>query len=145
MCFVSNSSSSSFVVIGRKGLTKPDFCDPLIVDKNLGETEFGWGPATILDCGSRIIFAYIQTAYGENKERLNILEKAIKEYCNISNVVWKITMECGGDDGKDWGYIDHQSSYIEGKNLEIFESEDVLKQFLFTKDSAIILDNDNRY
>jgi hypothetical protein len=141
-CLVSNSSSSSFVVIGRRPLVKPDLPDPLIVDAELGEAEFGWGPKTIYDLGSRIIFAYIQTAYGENKERLDMLEKVIKEYCSISCMVWKITEEYNDSD-KDWGYIDHQSSYVDGKNLEIFKSEDILRQFLFAEDSVIVLDNDN--
>ena len=40
--FVSNSSSSSFVVIDAKnGYKTPKFSDPLIVDSNFGETEFG--------------------------------------------------------------------------------------------------------
>ncbi len=56
--FVSNSSSSSFIVIGGK-LEIPDFGDELVIGEN-ATTEFGWGPETIQDARSRIAFAYLQ-------------------------------------------------------------------------------------
>lgn len=144
--FITNSSSSSFVVIdSRHGYFLPVFDSSILVaDAGLGETEFGWGPEIIRDFGSRINFAYIQTDYGENEEWLAMLEDVIMENTNIKTIVWNITPEYDSEDGKSWGYIDHQSSAHEGENIEIFESKDMLKDFIFGRKSCIVLDNDNR-
>ena len=148
--FISNSSSTSFVVVGSDGdyVLKEDFVREfvkdgiLVVDSTTGETGFGWGPDEIYNIGSRIIFAFIQTDYGRNSERIQLLEKVIKEYAGISEIIWNIG-DYNNDEQKDYAYIDHQSSYSEGQNLEIFESEDILKNFIFSRKSYIVLDNDN--
>lgn len=132
--FVSNSSSSSFIVIGDGEIITPETRDKTLkVPEDLGgETEFGWGPATHTDIGSRINFSYLQTEYdGKNQE---MLENVIKEHLNVDTIEWSVD-----------GYIDHQSSAHEGENLEMFESEDILKKFLFASDSLIEEDNDNQY
>lgn len=143
--FITNSSSTSFVVIDSKhGHFFPNFeSSVLVVDSTLGETEFGWGPEIIRDLGSKINFAYIQTNYGKNEEWLNMLADVITENTNIKTIVWNITDEYDSKDGKSWGYIDHQSSAHEGENTEIFDSKDVLKDFIFGRKSCIVLDNDN--
>lgn len=142
--FITNSSSSSFVIISTKdGYSFPDYGQELIVDSNLGETQFGWGPENIYDVGSRINFAYLQTIYVNHPKWLTILESVIKENTKVKKIIWNITEEYSSDDGKDWGYIDHQSCSSEGANIEIFESKDTLKDFLFGKGSYIQLDNDN--
>jgi len=136
--FITNSSSSSFVIIGRKKLQDIAFQESILVaGSELGKIEFGWGPETIRDWGSRVNFAYLQTLYlGENgKQKLEMLEKILRECLKVKEITWKLTM--------DEGYIDHQSSAIEGENLEIFESEELLRQFLFAEDSKIVLNNDN--
>ncbi len=143
--FVSNSSSSSFVIIDARngfiGLPEELQQETLIVDGNLGESEFGWGEDTIYDWGSRVIFAFLQTIEGDNANWLSMLEKVIKDNSKVKNIIWKITGNY--DDGNNWGYIDHQSSACEGRNTEIFATENALKMFIFGKDSKIILDNDN--
>jgi hypothetical protein len=139
MGFVSNSSSSSFVVIDAK----KGHCElpgPLLFGEE-GTTEFGWGPETVSDMYSRINFAYLQAV--NNSEHLEMLEKVIHEHSGLDEeIVWNITEEYEFK-GKVWGYVDHQSAVCEGENLEIFENEQVLKDFLFGKDSHIVLDNDN--
>jgi hypothetical protein len=47
------------------------------------------------------------------------------------------------DNTDNTGYIDHQSSAEEGANIEMFENEDSLEKFLFSKRSKIIGGNDN--
>ncbi len=140
--FVSNSSSTSFVIIdassGHKKLKGP------LVFGDKGVREFGWGPQTLIGMHSRINFAYIQTY--ESPERLKMLEDVIHEHSGLTEpIVWHIALDYEhSNNGERWGYIDHQSAACEGKNLEMFESKKVLKDFLFGVHSQIILDNDNR-
>jgi hypothetical protein len=135
--FVSNSSSSSFVVIGKKGDDSHKVIniieDGALTLGELGHDEFGWGPETIKDVFSRINFAKIQSDY--NKSWFEMLEKVIKEKTGCKTITWQMD---------NFAYIDHQSHASEGENIEIFENEKVLKQFLFCFDSLIELDNDNR-
>ncbi len=148
--FISNSSSSSYIIIGNQEeyITPQEFITEftkegvLIVDSTIGETEFGWGPNQIYGMGSRIIFSYIQTDYGCNIERLTLLEKVIREYTNISKIIWNIDSN-GDDEEKDWAYIDQQSSYIEDRNLEMFDSKEKMKNFLFNKNSYIVIERFN--
>jgi len=157
--FVSNSSSSSFLVVdASKGYTKLNCNDTLIVDSSLGYTEFGWGPETITDIGSRIIFAYLQTQYGHEdteplleqallvtkgyvNEWLFMLEEVIKE-TGIKNIEWNVSSN-DDEEGKDWAYIDHASCASEKSNIEIFQNKQILRDFIFGKDSKIELRNDN--
>jgi hypothetical protein len=147
--FVSNSSSSSFLVTNAKNgyieaFELSSFIDSnrcFTIDHKLGEIEFGWGPEKIYGWGSRIIFAYLQTIYKKDPLWLIMLEKVIKEYLKVEAIEWKITTV--DYDSPNYGYIDHQSTSAEGKNTEIFDNEEILKDFLFGKDSFINLDNDN--
>jgi hypothetical protein len=142
--FIPNSSSSSFIVIDAFDGYKELHCDEnLIVNSDFGETEFGWGPDVIKDIGSRIIFSYLQTYYGNNKKWLDMLESVIKENSNVKTIEWKIIYDCN-DNNLVWSYIDHQSSAEEGINIEMFENKNNLKDFIFGRGSKIVLDNDNR-
>lgn len=136
--FVSNSSSSSFIVIGDGDdcsyLLKPEINDAInegfVIFGNKGATDFGWGPETLTDIYSRINFAYIQSEHKSSWREM--LEEVLKEVINCDAIVWEID-----------GYIDHQSSACEGENTELFDSKDILRRFLFCDDSLIELDNDN--
>jgi hypothetical protein len=134
--FVTNSSSSSFIIIdasrGYEELSKFN------IDWNLayrvgeqGETEFGWQFDRYEDIHSRINFAYLQ-AVGDQEWQL-MLEKVIKEN-SIVEFVDLIGLN---------GYIDHQSAACEGENVEMFNSEQALKDFIFGKGSYIQCGNDN--
>ena len=130
---VSNSSSSSFIIISDKELKFPDYNNNLIVDSTFdGENEFGWGPDVYNDTESKIIFTYLQTTFDKTGSHLKMLEDVIKDKCNVSKITWNVD-----------GYIDHQSSGCEGENLEMFDSKDALTNFLFSSSSSINLDNDN--
>jgi hypothetical protein len=140
--FVSNSSSSSFLVTNAKdGYETPDWEGVLNAGYDLGETCFGWGPERIDDIGSRVNFAYLQFIYGNNDDWFLMLDEVIKENTNIEYVNWLPLYE----QHTKWNaYIDHQSNAGDGMNTEIFESKQTLKDFIFGKGSFIYLDNDNR-
>ena len=140
--FVSNSSSSSFIIIGSGKKVYPLINDGiLIVDSNHGETEFGWDPNCYYDFESRLNFCYIQTNYGENKPWLEMLEVVLKKnLSDVQKIHWLITNDY---DEQHYGYIDHQSSACEGRNTEMFDNTDTLERFLFRGDSGIKTDNDN--
>ncbi len=138
--FVSNSSSSSFVVIGNNGdrshQVRSLIEDGVLILGTQGEIEFGWGPDTISDVFSMINFAKLQVINGNNPQWGVMLDDVIKEATGCTEILWDEKLN-------DDGYIDHQSSSREGSNTEIFENEDALRRFLFCQDSSIHLDNDN--
>ena len=159
--FVSNSSSSSFIVIGTKGeMEKPYIADilnmfngfTLKIDGTLGENEFGWAAHTHRDFWSRVNFAYMQTRdmkeYGsdENKDKSSkwlamLNEVLIVNLKGVTAIEW-----IDKEDDSRWhgfGYIDHQSSSCEGENIEMFDSKEDLTNFLFNSASLIQTGNDN--
>ena len=145
--FVSNSSSSSFVVVDLAlPETPPNWPEDLVVDQDFcGDIEFGWGPGEVRHIGGRIAFAYLQYCYCPKDEWLSLIEDAIKLNTKVKNITWKISdaRYPKVDDGKVEGYIDHQSSASEGRNTEIFDSLETMEHFIFGVDSKIVLDNDN--
>lgn len=152
--FVSNSSSSSFIVIGSN-VQDLQLKDETLEIGRYGETDFGWGPETIFDMHSRINFCLLQALYSNDDRNLHMLLDTLR---NVYNDVFvclltgecdeKITeeLERSKEYGKEikTGYIDHQSSAVEDCNIEMFESKDALCSFIFARDSYIELDNDNR-
>ena len=84
--FVSNSSSSSFIVVHEKGgLEIPDLTDflndlgVLEIDGSEGENEFGWQNNTYRDFWSKVNFCYMQARDVKNQEWITMLEEVIKE------------------------------------------------------------------
>ena len=162
--FVSNSSSSSFIVIfPLMDSTKLDKrCildgDQLVVNRYTGNCKFGWEREEYYDFGSKLVFAFCQADYllnnpykseGTNnrgKQMMDMLEKVLKEVLGVKEIVWNITTKYGKEaEGRDSVYIDHQSASNEGENIEMFEDEQTLKSFLFNPNSYICTDNDNHY
>ena len=147
--FVSNSSSSSFIVIGTGKKIIPVIKHypvhsggELNVPQDFGgTTEFGWDVDDHDDFGSRLNFSYLQAK--DNPKWLEMLEKVIKKNLKIDWIDWNIDNDYKAGDGKVYGYIDHQSSSCEGENIEMFTSSSKLEKFLFCEDSKIHTDNDN--
>jgi hypothetical protein len=154
--FVSNSSSSSFLVI--KKLQEEDLKasaqlinsyvrgfgenNILTVDRYIGETEFGWSPQRHYEIGSKIVFAYMQAKYVDREDWVDLLEEVIKEVSDAKAIDWMINItDC---DSPNYGYIDHQSASYTGENTEMFDSKEELINFLFGSDSFVMTDNDNR-
>ena len=148
--FVSNSSSSSFVVVDPAGsyndLPIHGSEDEAFSIGKHGETEFGWGPDVIIDADSRVNFAYLQTLY-TNEETRNkwqtMIQHALWRYIGTKEMTSLLSLEYKIPEGMKWGYIDHQSNAGEGENIEIFEDQNILEKFLFGEHSKIVLDNNN--
>jgi len=145
--FVSNSSSSSFIVIVRSQISEDDFKvfsydydDKFVVNGSHGTTEFGWGPATITDAWSRLNFSYLQALYAKREDWIKMIEDLLEKRCGISKIEWRITLDYNS---KCNSYIDHQSCATEGANTMMFDSDRDLEAFIFGRDSYIVLDNDN--
>jgi len=134
--FVSNSSSSSFIVIdGRGQLPLPGFLVGTYTIGDQGQTDFGWQIERYDDMHSRINFAFLQTKYV-------VLERAVKWLGMIDKALRKYGATHVMPMWKD-GYIDHQSAASEGENTEMFDSQEKLEEFLFGAGSYIQCDNDN--
>ena len=132
--FVSNSSSSSFVIIaegGHKELTPPWAMGQVLrLGDTVGTTEFGWGPDTVRGVGSRLNLAWILSEE-DGDRRHELLRAIMDEYPTVQDVEFHST----------YAYVDHQS--LDHMSDEVFRSDDSLRSFLFYRDSEIHLDNDN--
>lgn len=169
--FVSNSSSSSFIVFGtdlennRDTLGFPNmrpeklygWSDARSIKLELpspeAEYEFGWDFERYYDVKDKINFAIIQALDAGDKkwEYKDMLRRVLQEQLNreckehpvldlkidYNRFYWDSISEGNP------AYIDHQSAAREGENLEIFESEEALENFLFNKNSYIQGGNDN--
>lgn len=157
--FVSNSSSSSFIVIGNSNkpiklehnciTTRKEPALDLSKEKHVSY-DFGWGPEKVTDIHSRIAFAMLQCHYTSKRKESNTTEKymalngwetdwgkmLIKLLKTESGIllIWKLPY---------YSYIDHASCASEGSNTEIFKNCETLKKFIYCPDSTIYLNNDN--
>jgi len=167
--FVSNSSSSSFIIINElngpidNGATLNN--DVLIVGMK-GKKYFGWEQEKSYDFNSKLNFAYLQLLYisiqltesrfandPKHKKRwksiydksLALLEKVLKRTLRIDDIEYLLRYTDYSDDEYEYsGYIDHQSTYYEcGSCFEMFKNFDTLRNFLFNPESYIETDNDN--
>lgn len=156
--FVSNSSSSSYVVINKEGSVEKipesafDDFGKLRIPNDEGWYSFGgderWYGA-ILD---RINFAFCQLLYLCEEEFPPKSESSGYDYYTMFNDALeqegiKPNFILTAGQAKEVGqsiygmsydlFIDHQSSAVEGQNLEIFANQDVLHDFLFNFGSGI--------
>lgn len=145
--FISNSSSTSFVITKEDKKINDKILPFELVIGEFGQTEFGWQQEIYKDIYSKINFAYLQamdisqTNRIISKEWLEMLYEVLKKHGAI-NITSIITDRWDEEDGT-FGYIDHQSSASEGQNTEIFDSEKDLEAFIFGEKSYIHCDNDN--
>lgn len=156
--FVSNSSSSSFIVIGtaslediRKLRGQWGGKDNLSITPNLGCHQFGWENEKYSHFWDRVFFAWIQAASmrrsrakGGRPEWMKMLNKVLKTNLKVKKIHWNVSLDTPqSGNWDDWCYIDHQSAACEGSNIEMFESEKKLVNFLFSPASYIQGGNDN--
>ena len=153
---VSNSSSSSFIIIGRSpsddlvNQLKESVKNTIVIDDK-GTTEFGWDNIKYDNFWDRLNFTMIQimSPYWKipeeykNSDHYKLLQKVLKDVLDVDNIDNKLSYDYGNDDDTIYSYIDHQSNINEGRNGEMFNSEDDLKAFLFSNDSYIQGGNDN--
>ena len=134
--FVSNSSSTSFVVIGRSGTLEMPSGDNERICVT-GSYQFGRSGYTRHTKG-RIAFAWMQAQYQKRDDWITMIKEVVKKVTGLE-------LACLVDPFADhcvssYSYIDHQSI---GESNEIFSSIDELKAFLFDKDSCIKMGDDN--
>jgi hypothetical protein len=148
--FVSNSSSSSYIVIAdstnpmTNGLWQREYpLSTLDVRYIGGKRKFGWEVEHSGDFPSKLWFAYMQAVYAKRPEWVKMLEEVITEVIpHIEKIVWPVNFQDWKSE--DYGYIDHQSAaYEDGINTEMFDDPNTLKKFLFHPYSYIKTDNDN--
>lgn len=169
--FVSNSSSSSFIVISDKGnldttdvVASIDYNDVLMLpNSELGCTEFGWQTQRYYNIFDKLNWAAIilleimvneENMSTEDKMKREIsnplftfveLEKMLKQFCKDR---FGVDVELRKDEYRksyyNVGYIDHQSSYRETPgNARMFKSYKMLEDFLMNTHSYIDNSNDN--
>lgn len=134
--FISNSSSSSFIVISNGELDQINEEDTLLVPTLRGEMCFGWQEEKYNDIYSKLNFCVLQCLNvwdTKGKNWFEMLKEVVKDKLNLDLELDEHTQ----------GYIDHQSSAYEGSNTEMFDNKEDLKQFLFSSGSYIQNDNDN--
>jgi hypothetical protein len=144
--FVSNSSSSSFIVIG-KALT-PNLCVPvnMTLPDSRGELEFGWETRRYKTFFDRVNFAWLQTFYASDEEGpkwREMIRTALKK--REIEITGEFDPNCESDlpEWADYAYIDHQSNASEDANTSMFDSQEDLELFFFSDGSFIQGDNDN--
>lgn len=166
--FVSNSSSSSFLIIGRDNPEENLRQFRKLLRKCVAY-ESPYYVLTLPCKGARNFGRWYET-FSSLEDRLNFMAcqymtllrrgKADDVYNSIHKAMQRATRESGLDRSyisieydynqffydsvgcDDPIYIDHQSSAVEDKNLEIFKDGDTLFNFLFAEKSKIFMGSD---
>lgn len=179
--YVSNSSSSSFIIIVDSGadLTdriKEDFArysdswNAYEIPSQSYKHQFGWEWENTTSIGGKLNFIGIQLlnllsmkicpnryyrgdASKEFDRCYDMLKKVCQERFGFNISLREDLINVGtyhGDDGYEVSafldheyYIDHQSCVTENQNMDMFESEDKLYNFLRYEGSQIEGGNDN--
>lgn len=127
--FETNSSSTHSISIS----SSTDVFSSITPDENgnivLTGGEFGWENESYNDPLTKANYCALD--YKNNKSKLGMLKKVILEHTGAKAVILNLD-----------GYIDHQSA---GTSEEAFESEEILKRFIFGKNSFLETSNDNDY
>jgi len=153
--FVSNSSSSSFIVIAdtvgnTEDLSKlnDDLDEFIVPNVEHGKYQFGWEEEITSDFFSKLNFCAMQCFYSDEHcdEWFDMLKKVVKDNYKLNiRMVDPIyyDSEKKYKDLPSYMYIDHQSASSEGQNIDMFTNEDTLLRFLSNTDSYIEGGNDN--
>jgi hypothetical protein len=143
--FISNSSSCSFIIIAPS-YTQENFESIKLILNNYdkipifkyGNYQFGWEIENYNDFFSKLNFCYLQAKYIREdyyEEMItNVLENDFNKEIETLKENWEESFEC---------YIDHQSNASEGRNTQMFDCSESLRNFLYSSDSYIHTDNDN--
>jgi hypothetical protein len=152
--FVSNSSSSSFVVINNKDYKYNDKLmnytakkDDFIIPDDLNDynSQFGWEYQMYNRFEDKLCWAILQAQYSEDiiesseecSEKYKnhfLIFKVLKQHFGYKKIIVKLNRE-------ENDYIDHAS--VGDQNNEIFKDINFLENFLFNSYSYISNGNDN--
>ena len=164
--FVSNSSSSSFIVITDSGpwsrASTAEGEIEAVPRSEYGECDFGWQTEKYRDFWSKLnwcaIIAREKRAMEKNEQadetfkanvekpwfRYSEMEALLKKVCADAGVSIEIDFSEDEYGGFKYGYIDHQSNIREEPdNARMFRDEKTLRDFLFNDGSYIDNSNDN--
>ena len=170
--YVSNSSSSSFIVIeGEPENVKIKSyyeLDPIVLPTQNGEHQFGWQVVDYNGFWDKVNWCAIMLCNmkqdlesdwyvdkkgdsdwtkqhkAEIREAASRYEEFYKRFEYVMNKKFNIVFELDNNEDRIFAYIDHQSDFDEEpENARMFESEELLYQFLASPKSYIHCDNDN--
>lgn len=158
--FETNSSSSHSLCIGTNNELSPSYLSIDNVDNciHVEFGEFGWGYETTIDQYDKLSYLVTMLVETEgslcksmfdlrNTEGFQVIEKAIKEYCNCDGIIIdsKIGPASWNENYTEHdGYIDHQSceDYRSVQNF-LNDYGITVEQFVFNSNINLIIDNDN--
>lgn len=134
--FETNSSSSHSITIEP---SNDGLYDTIIPDDDgniiLTGGEFGWGIEKHTDALTKANYCGVDNL--SNEDNLNILKEVIKKQTGCNEVIIDISEDWKDD---NHSYIDHESV---GTSHEAFYSKEDLRDFIFSKNSILYIDNDN--
>lgn len=129
--FETNSSSSHSISIS---LDSDCLMYTMIPDEDgnivLGGGDFGWEIESYNDAWTKANYCAVDNR--NNDDKLEMLKEVVKEQTGAKDVL--ITF-----DDTDYG-IDHNSIQT---SYDAFASKEILRQFIFNKNSILYTDNDN--
>lgn len=143
--FETNSSSCHTISVAEgvqtyDGVYVNDLTNTVVIQP----MEFGWNQDTFNDVDSKLSYAwiYINDWAGNRKDQfMEMFRKVVLEHSGAQEIC---AVKSNYDKYSPYGHIDHKS--VEDGQLDfIFESEETLKNFLFSPESYIETDNDNNY
>lgn len=142
--FVSNSSSSSFIVVKDGKYNNDKINSSVYKIGKSGEHRFGSTEDCIYsETDAKINFAWMQIMYIKHIDMnlynkwSSMLDSAIKKHFSVADVCSDIVIDIDSDSCTDCSYIDHKSNATRGKCVDMFNSQEELETFLFSEKSYI--------
>lgn len=139
--FETNSSSCHSISVGNSGVYKgyPVEEDGSVI---IEHGFYGWEKKMYTSVCDRLSYVWIYIRDWSGAKSKDFLEMFTKVVLDHTGGIEIIEDPRPADSYSNQGYIDHQS--VEDSDLDfIFESEAVLKSFLFDSKSYLQTDNDN--
>jgi hypothetical protein len=101
--------------------------------------EFGWEEEKSHGWDKKASYCLTYAKSIEREDLVEMLRGVISKTTGVSDV--RFAPYTPGGEYDEWGYIDHQSSDV---CAEAFESEEILRAFIFNPKSFLVIDHDNR-